>query len=165
MKRTILLAAWLAIAQPASAHTLPSLMLSTSDGRTLDFAEFKGRTVLVDFWASWCAPCLPGLRTLEILKRDYAAHLVIIPVSLDRGGAVAAVRGYAKADIKTLPLYLASPADATARFGIKALPTTILYAEDGREIARFDGPSDMRAQAIRKALASVMPYQSNGEIR
>lgn len=162
MACAIVLVAPFATARP-QASWLP---LQRGNGTALDLAAFKGRVLVVDFWASWCAPCLPGLKSLERLQGEYsAAQLAIVPISLDRGGPAAAIRGYAKADITKLPLYVA-PADiATDRFAIAALPTTILFDAGGREIARFDGTIEGREFAIRRALRSAISRQPSQGVK
>lgn len=167
MIRAALLCCALMLVPPAAAQShAPSLALRTGDGTAVALAQFKGRPFLVDFWASWCAPCLPGLKALQDLRGEYPVErLAIVPISLDRGGAVAAIRGYAKVGITRLPLYLAAPDDATARFAIKGLPLTILFDSQGREHARFDAGAKMRDHQIRRAVAELLTRPPSQGIR
>jgi len=147
---------------PAQAQAvLPSLRLETGAGQSLDLAGFRGKVLLVDVWASWCAPCLPGLRDIERLAARFRSpDFAVVPISVDRGGPVAAVRGYAKAGVSGLPLYVAAPNAATAVLGMRALPTTILFDARGREYARFDGPSASREADIARAIETLMKSSS-----
>lgn len=136
------------------ATQLPLLMLKQGDGSITDVRQLTGRPLLVEFWASWCAPCTAGLVELQRLRCKHAAdRLGIVPVSLDRGGPSAAVRGYARANITHLPLYVVDADIAVERFAIGGLPLTILFDANGRELARFDARYPARDGAIRRAVA------------
>lgn len=134
-----------------------ALRVEAAGGKSLTLAELRGRPVLVDLWASWCAPCLPGLRDLEQIGAEFrGTALRILPVSLDRGGMEAALRGYARAGVRTLPLYRSDPAAAMAAFNVRSVPTAILFDAQGHEVARFEGARAWRAADLRRALTTLL---------
>ncbi len=125
---------------------------TTAAGEPVSLRAFRGRPVLVDLWASWCAPCLPGLVELQRIADRFGPGLAVVPLSTDRGGAPAALRSYARLNLARLPLYLGD----SASFGARALPTAIVFDAAGREVARFEGKA-WRADAIADSIERLMP--------
>jgi thiol-disulfide isomerase/thioredoxin len=152
-----LAAALLALAPlPAAAQSLDQLAFTDTFGNDLRLQQFRGRPVLVELWASWCTPCIPRLAELDRLARRVDRdRLAIVPISVDRGGAAAAHRGYARAGVRSLPLYLADPGDAAVATGSRALPTILLLDADGVVVLRLEGAEtgDIR---LRRALARLL---------
>ncbi|MCC6414420.1 MAG: TlpA family protein disulfide reductase [Opitutaceae bacterium] len=116
----------LPVIQPAPDWTLPDL-----DGRPVNSAQFAGKVVVVDFWATWCPPCREEIPGYIALQEKYGKDgLVIIGVSLDRGGP-AKVRDFAKKFGINYPLVMGD-SEAIAGFGdISAIPTTFLIDREG----------------------------------
>ncbi len=135
------------------ASATPAASFRTAAGEPVSLGAFRGRPVLVDVWASWCAPCLPGLVEVQRIADRYGPRgLAIVPLSTDRGGAPAALRSYARLDLARLPLYLGN----SASFDARILPTAILFDAAGREVARFEGKA-WRAAAIATAIEKLLP--------
>lgn len=133
------------------------------EGREISLAEFRGRTVLVNFWATWCAPCLKELPSLDALEGDFGgADFAVVAVAADPKGPEAAQEFLDKLKLKHLKLY-ADPklALTIATGGSAVLPVSILYDADGREIGRLVGEADWtspEAKAlIRAAIATARP--------
>lgn len=160
-----LLVTWLAcgaLVAPAAA-TPPGF--TTAAGVRTSLAAFHGHPVLVDLWASWCAPCLPRLAELQrIADRFGPRGLVVVPLSLDRGGAPAALRVYARLGLSRLPLYLGDPMTTLSGFGARRLPTTILFDGAGREVARSEGDA-AGADPLPAAIERLLPPCSEGPCR
>lgn len=152
MRRAARLFAALLAAGSAAASAAPPLSFTTAGGEPVSLSAFRGRPVLVDLWASWCAPCLPGLVELLRTADRFGPRLAIVPLSTDQGGAPAALRAYARLDLARLPLYLGN----SASFGARTLPTAILFDAAGREIARFEGKA-WRIAAINAAIERLLP--------
>ena len=109
-------------------------------GRPIAAAKLKGQVVVVDIWASWCAPCVAQLPELEALAiKAKGKGIAVVPISIDRGGPMAAVRAYARKNIRVLPLYVGPTADVMDRFGVVAIPNTLVFDPQGRLVARFRG--------------------------
>ena len=158
MRRTACLLALLLAGAAAAARAAPPPSFTTASGEPVSLSAFRGRPVLIDLWASWCAPCLPGLIEVQAIADRFGPRLAVVPLSTDRGGVPAALRSYARLNLARLPLYLGDPAS----FGARALPTAILFDAAGREVARFEGRA-WRADAIGAAIDRLLPPPTERE--
>ena len=119
--------AWLAAAPPRAA---PDVAFQTADGPTIRLADFKGKVVLVDFWASWCAPCKTSFPALDALYREYEPRgLQVLAVNIDER------RRDADAFLADRPhhlLVLFDPKGASPlAFGVKGMPSSFLIDKSG----------------------------------
>lgn len=120
-----------------------------------DLADFKGRVVLVDFWASWCVPCRHSLPWLNAMQQKYGEQgLQVVMVNLDRDAAAAAKMG---ADINAgIRQFLDPAGDLATRYELEGMPSSFMYDRSGDLISnhvgflKADGPK--REQAIAAAL-------------
>lgn len=103
-------------------------------------ADFKGTPVLVNLWATWCAPCLAEMPALDRLAAREKGKLVVLPVSQDLEGWRAVDKFFAPGKFTTLKPYLDQPNDWALAVGAKGLPVSILYDAEGRELWRVNGP-------------------------
>ncbi|HKT74053.1 MAG TPA: TlpA disulfide reductase family protein [Steroidobacteraceae bacterium] len=109
-------------------------------GQPISRSALQGQVVVLDIWASWCSPCvaqLPELQALAVATRGKGIR--VVPVSIDAGGALAAVRAYARKNIRALPLYVGSAASVMERFGVDGIPNTLVFDPQGNLVARFRG--------------------------
>ncbi len=122
-----------------TAEVPPEIAFSTADGGEKTLAEFAGRGVVVNFWATWCAPCVREMPELDHIKNELApAGIDVIAVSMDRGGHKAVGDFYERLKIKNLESLVASAKDGST-LKIRGLPTTLLIDPKGREVARIVG--------------------------
>jgi peroxiredoxin len=135
----------------ASDFSLPSL-----DGQTVHLADLRGRTVLLNFWATWCAPCRVETPWLVDLDQRYRSQgLTIIGVSMDDGSREAVAK-FAKEYHVEYPVLIGTPAVADAYGGVRFLPQTFLIGRDGAIISRTFGIRDKASLEgdVRKAIDS-----------
>jgi thiol-disulfide isomerase/thioredoxin len=123
----------------------------TLDGKSISLADFRGRLVLVNFWATWCSPCVAEMPSLDRLQAALSAEgLTVLTLSEDRNPAVIPPF-FKQHGLKHLP-QAHDPAGRLSRaFGIRGLPTTILIDREGREVGRIEGPAEWdspEAQAL-----------------
>lgn len=168
MKRRGFLGGALAFgATPASARTLmaehqePLPMLSPpitdGAGRSLTLADFRGRTLLLNIWATWCPPCREEMPTLDRLQAQLGgAEFHVLALSIDKGGFVAVRAFYAEIGITHLDLYLADQLRGMMAFGVVGLPTTLLVNPEGREVARKVGPAAWDSPAAISQIQRVI---------
>ncbi|MBS3961961.1 MAG: TlpA family protein disulfide reductase [Sandarakinorhabdus sp.] len=132
----------------------PDLALETGpDGATETIADIladnPGQKVLVNLWATWCAPCLKELPTLDLLAADTKGRLVVVPVSQDMEGWKKVTPAFTAEKYPNLTTRLESGMQFGFRLKARGLPLTILYGEDGREIWRYAGDRDWNADEAR----------------
>lgn len=132
--------ATLPVVRPAPAWTLKNV-----DGREVRSVDFKGKVVLVDFWATWCPPCRKEMPAYEALHKKYADRgLVILGLSLDELEP-AEVKRFGETMKVSYPLIMADGTVAEKFGGIEALPTTFLIDREGNIRHVKVGLTDMAA--------------------
>tara|TARA_B110000263_G_C15101139_1_gene415393 strand:+ start:226 stop:756 length:531 start_codon:yes stop_codon:yes gene_type:complete len=113
------------------------------EGRFLNIAEYKNHLIIINFWASWCAPCIkemPSLDTLQLNKK--INNLKIFPISLEGENIQKAQNFFAGLDIKNISFFFDHKLNLTKLFSLRGVPTTILINRDGKEFARITGSVD-----------------------
>lgn len=116
------------------------IAFSDGDGKTRTLSEFRGRPVLVNFWATWCPPCIAEMPSLDALQAKLGQErLALIALSQDRGGLPVAKGWLDKAGLQNIVPYHADQ-KAARELGTQAqLPVSILLDKQGREVARVFG--------------------------
>jgi thiol-disulfide isomerase/thioredoxin len=112
----------------------PELKLKDLDGKTISLADFKGKVVLVDFWATWCGPCRKEMPTFEKLHREFSGRDVVV-LTVDADEPAEAPAQYMKDEKFTFPVLLAEGADTVKRWGVPGYPTTVAVDAEGRVAA------------------------------
>ncbi|MBO6720114.1 MAG: redoxin family protein [Rhizobiaceae bacterium] len=124
-------------------RTLPEIKFENGNGEALTLADLRGKTVLLNIWATWCVPCREEMPTLDALEAELGgAAFEVVPLSVDRAGPEVVRKFYTEIGIEHLGLYI----DASMRtsFDLQApgLPTTLLIDSEGRELGRLVGPAE-----------------------
>jgi thiol-disulfide isomerase/thioredoxin len=138
----------------AAPRPAPDASFTAHSGETVTLAAFRGRVVLVNFWATWCAPCvqeMPSLARLQAQRGD----LAVVAVSEDRRGAELVDPFLAKLGLADLGVYLDPKNDLGHAFGIEGLPTSFLIDRDGRIVATLEGAAEWDSAEMLKRLG---PY-------
>jgi len=119
---------------------LPEFSFTDAEGKPHSIADFAGKGVLINLWATWCPPCVAEMPALDRAQAALAAEgIVILPLSSDRGGKVMVEPFYREKGIRHLGLWLDPRGAASRALGARGLPTTVLVDREGRERARVEG--------------------------
>ena len=132
----------------------PDFALSDADGRTVRLADFKGKVVLLDFWATWCGPCKIEIPWFMEFQRKYKDQgFSVLGVSMDEGGWPT-VRPFVEEMKMNYPVLLGNDETATAFGGIEVLPTTFIIDKQGRVVTTHMGlvSKDEMEETIRSLL-------------
>ena len=143
---------------PATPRPAPDTVFTSLDGKPATLADFKGRVVVMNLWATWCAPCKAEMPTLAKLQAVYATQPVtVLPISVDRDSDLNLVNEEMAANppLKTYrdPSYKLSFALEPKAAGY---PTTIIYDRQGRERARMAGPADWSSPEARGIVEKLL---------
>jgi thiol-disulfide isomerase/thioredoxin len=136
----------------------PAVDLIRIDAPPTTLAEHRGKVVLVNLWATWCAPCVEEMPSLAVLQSAYPAdRLAVLPISVDLAAqADDAAKRLAALSGGRLP-FLHDPAYKVA-YAVRArgFPTSILYDAQGREIARLSGSADWASPEARRLIDAAL---------
>jgi thiol-disulfide isomerase/thioredoxin len=117
----------------------PTLVFTTRTGEAKSLSVFRGRLVLVNLWATWCAPCVEEMPALDRLQAKLGSDLVILAISEDRQGAAAVEPFLAQHAIKNLAIDLDPKSAASDALGVQGLPMSFLIDGDGMIIGKLIG--------------------------
>ena len=140
---------------------LPQLRFVDGDGRTLTLADFRGRTVLLNIWATWCAPCIREMPALDRLQAMLGSpDFEVVALSIDAGGLPAVQDFYRKFGLKALGIYVDKIAKARRDLNVVGIPTTLLVDRNGKEIGRTIGPAEWNRPDIVKIIRRYLEEPS-----
>jgi thiol-disulfide isomerase/thioredoxin len=126
--------------QPAA---VPALKFVDGSERPVSLADFKGRPVLLNIWATWCLPCRKEMPSLDRLQAKFdPARFLVLTLSIDRAGIPAVKKFYADLGLKSLGIYVDQSGAALRQLGLIGIPGTLLINPDGEEIGRKLGPAE-----------------------
>lgn len=140
---------------------VPAVPFLDEDGHRLTLEKFRGKIVVLNVWATWCAPCIKEMPTLEKLQQQLEdVDVVVVALSLDRGGPEVVRAFYDEHEIEGLKVYVDPTMQAQADLNVIGLPTTILIDKEGRERGRIVGPAEWdEARAADLVLSAAAPLK------
>jgi thiol-disulfide isomerase/thioredoxin len=133
----------------------PALAFTTRDGTQKQLADFKGKLVLVNLWATWCVPCVEEMPALDRLQARLGDKLTILAISQDRQGETVVAPFLAKIGVQHLAIFLDPKTAATNEFGAQGLPSSYLIARDGTILGKEEGGAQWDSAEM---LATLQPY-------
>lgn len=140
-----------------SARPVPDLAFEDGKGGSRTLGQFRGKTVLLNVWATWCVPCREEMPALDRLQRKLGGPgFEVVALSIDAGGVAAVKQFYEEIGVRSLPIYVDRSMRATAALGTVGLPTTLLINADGQEIGRHIGPAEWDSPEAVRLIAGTM---------
>ena len=125
-----------------------------ADKKQVNLDDYRGKLVLLNFWASWCAPCKEEMPSLDSLQSNKDLNnLQIFPINVGQDSEKKAKDFFEELDIKTLNIYFDTTITLAKKFQLRGIPTTILINKDGYEFARIIGSIDFESQKFIKWLS------------
>jgi thiol-disulfide isomerase/thioredoxin len=145
-------------------RTLPvEIILPDPDGRIISISEFRGKIVLLNFWASWCFPCIIEMPAMENLhKRLKRRNFVMVAINLQESAEQ--VKQFFKDNKLTFTTLLDTKGIVGTEFGIRSIPTTFILDKEGRLIGKALGPREWNgkdANALFDYLVDERPMQTS----
>lgn len=141
---------------------VPPLVFEDADGIQHALSDYRGRFVLLNIWATWCAPCVGEMQSLETLQKNFdEKKLIVLPLSENRDAA-SITAFYRAKNISRLPVAIDKAGTARQALRLRGMPTTILIDDKGMEIARKEGDADWASPDAASELAaktSVKPLK------
>jgi thiol-disulfide isomerase/thioredoxin len=138
------------------ARPAPDTPFLAENGKFVTLQAFKGKVALVNFWATWCAPCLREMPSLDRVAATLATEdFLVAAVSIDRGGAKAARPFLEKLGVEKLRLFLDPKMALAGSLGVRGMPTTFLIDRKGRVVGALTGPAEWDSP---EAVALIRSY-------
>ena len=131
----------------------PSFVLPDLGGKPVALESFRGRPVLVNFWATWCGPCRLELPDLQALSMEESGCLAVVGIAVNSGSAEQ-VASFARAHGVGYPVLLAD-AQVVIDYDVSAIPRTVLVDANGREAAHWEGA--ISRERVRAAIRAIAP--------
>jgi thiol-disulfide isomerase/thioredoxin len=143
--------------QSSAPRPLPDFSFTTAEGESRTVADFRGKPLLINLWATWCPPCVAEMPALDRTQAALAADgWVVLPLSSDRGGKPVVEAFLTRIGMKQLGIWL-DPRGAAARaLGARGLPTTVIVDREGREVARLEGAAAWDQPAMLNKLRGLV---------
>ena len=124
-----------------------NLTILDDQNNQLNLSNYKGNILLLNFWATWCAPCKEEMPSLDLLKSNKDLdNLKIFPVNVGQDNVKKAKKFFDDLNIKNLDLYFDENINLTKKFALRGIPTSVLLNKNGKEFARVIGSIDFNEE-------------------
>jgi thiol-disulfide isomerase/thioredoxin len=150
-------AAWAAprppdkLAMHPQPRPVPEIVFTDDTGERMTLADFRGKVVVLNIWATWCPPCRREMPTLDRLEAELSGdRFAVVALSVDQSGREVVREFFEEEGIDQLGLYIDTSARVLADLRIRGIPTTLILDAEGREIARVSGEADWAEPAMMK---------------
>lgn len=132
---------------------MPTVSLVDNTGESLDLSSFKGKPVLINLWATWCAPCIAEMPTLaKLIAREPELGVTVLPISQDMGQTDKVVEILRRRELEQIQPWVDEQGDLGFQYGGN-LPVTVLFDAKGKEVWRYTGGNDWTSPEALKLIA------------
>jgi thiol-disulfide isomerase/thioredoxin len=144
-----------------SPRPLPDIHFENGQGEAMSLAELRGKVVLLNIWATWCAPCRREMPTLERLQAELGgADFELVALSIDRSGLAVVKEFYEELGLQELGMYIDSSGKASRELSALGVPTTLLIDREGNELGRLAGPAEWDSSEMVTFIRGFIERQS-----
>jgi len=136
---------------------LPEAKFQDASGKERTFADWRGKVVLLNLWATWCLPCRKEMPALDRLQKELGSDkFEVVAVGVDRKGVEGARKFLQETRVEHLSLYVDPTARLTSELRAAGLPATLLIDGHGREIGRLLGPAEWDSEDAKRLIRSFL---------
>ena len=133
------------------------------DGGKATLADYRGKYVLVNFWATWCAPCRKEMPQINALQKEFGGkHFEVLTIAAGRNSPTGIKKFFAEAGIDSLPRHQDPKQALAAQMGIFGLPITVIIDPEGREIARLRGDAVWDSDSAKSIIKALIAKRAAG---
>jgi thiol-disulfide isomerase/thioredoxin len=126
-------------------RSIPSIIFEDFSANKIDLKNYKGKLVIVNFWATWCAPCKKEMPSLDNLYQDNRfKNLEVFAVNMEEPNGFKTKKFYTDLNIKKLKIFFDPNLNFVKEFNLRGVPTTVLINKKGEEFARIIGEVDFK---------------------
>jgi thiol-disulfide isomerase/thioredoxin len=138
-------------------EALPAFKFQDADGKERTLADWRGKVVLLNLWATWCLPCRKEMPSLDRLQKELGSDkFEVVALGVDRKGLEASKKFLSDIKVEKLGLYVDPSARASFDLRVVGLPATLLIDTQGREIGRLLGPAEWDGEDARRLIRAVL---------
>ena len=135
--------------------TYDNITFLDSQEKIIKLSDYKGNLIILNFWATWCAPCKEEMPSLDNLKTNpNLSNLKIFPINIGRDDIKKSKSFFKDLNIKNLDIYFDNPKTLAKDFALRGVPTTILFNKKGEEFARIIGTIDFNNKEFLNWISS-----------
>jgi len=140
---------------------IASIGFEDGQGRPRSLAEFRGKVVLLNIWATWCGPCRREMPSLDRLEGLFGgSDFKVVALSIDRAGLEVVRKFYTNVGIRNLAIYVDSSGKVTRELATVGVPATLLIDRTGRELGRLVGPAEWDEPSIVEFLKLIIAQKT-----
>lgn len=134
---------------------LPDAALVDATDAPRSLAEYRGKWVVLNFWATWCAPCRKEMPSLSRLQ-SAMPEIAVVPVATGRNAVPGIEKFFAEAEVTNLPILRDPKSELARQTGVMGLPVTLIVNPDGAEVARLIGDAEWDSDSAKAILHAFM---------
>ena len=146
------------------SKALEEFKFVSGDLKAASLADFHGKLVLLNIWATWCGPCRVEMPTLDRLQAKLGGpDFEVVALSIDQGGVPVVKDFYEELGLKALPIFVDPSMTAPVALNALGVPTTLLINREGQEIGRYTGPAEWDGPEVVAMIRSYLDAPSVGQ--
>jgi thiol-disulfide isomerase/thioredoxin len=139
------------------APAVPETTFTDPDGGTHSLADYKGKVALVNFWATWCAPCREEMPSLDALQAELGGDdFQVVTIATGRNAPAKIDKFYEETGVMNLPVLLDPKQQLARDMGVVGLPVSVLIDRDGNEVARLLGDADWASAPAKEVIRQLI---------